>query len=161
MFDWSEERIDQLKAMLGTMSAAQIADKLGCGRNAVLGKSHRLGLSNPVPSEVRRARAMKAVKTRGGKPKKVRRELNQMPWKFNGAELTELPPEVSPFACTLMELQSDSCRWPQGDPSTAELRFCGAPKVMGAYCAGHARLAFNVSAKPTYVYKYWRQFVPS
>lgn len=49
---WTEERIDQLKAMWERgLTASQIADELGgVSRNAVIGKAHRLGLqSRPSP----------------------------------------------------------------------------------------------------------------
>jgi GcrA cell cycle regulator len=46
---------------------------------------------------------------------------------------------------TIMDLRESSCRWPMGDPSQAEFRFCGARTAIGAgpYCAVHARLAFQ------------------
>jgi GcrA cell cycle regulator len=49
---WTDERIEQLKAMWEKgMTASQIAEELGgVSRNAVIGKAHRLGLqSRPSP----------------------------------------------------------------------------------------------------------------
>ncbi|MDI1294827.1 MAG: GcrA family cell cycle regulator, partial [bacterium] len=49
---WTDERIDQLKAMWEKgLTASQIAEELGgVSRNAVIGKAHRLGLqSRPSP----------------------------------------------------------------------------------------------------------------
>ena len=49
---WTDERIDQLKAMWEKgLTASQIAESLGgVSRNAVIGKAHRLGLqSRPSP----------------------------------------------------------------------------------------------------------------
>ena len=45
---WSEERVEALKTMWAEgKSASQIAKELGnVTRNAVIGKVHRLGLSN-------------------------------------------------------------------------------------------------------------------
>ena len=45
---WNDERVDLLKKMWGEgQSASQIAKELGgVTRNAVIGKVHRLGLSN-------------------------------------------------------------------------------------------------------------------
>ena len=45
---WSDERVEKLKKMWGEgQSASQIAKELGgVTRNAVIGKVHRLGLSN-------------------------------------------------------------------------------------------------------------------
>jgi GcrA cell cycle regulator len=47
--------------------------------------------------------------------------------------------------CTLLELKPDSCRWPLGDPSTPEFRFCGANRECPTpYCSAHADLAYNI-----------------
>ena len=49
---WTDERIDQLKALWDKgLTASQIAEELGgVSRNAVIGKAHRLGLkSRPSP----------------------------------------------------------------------------------------------------------------
>ncbi|AEG48085.1 GcrA cell cycle regulator [Sphingobium chlorophenolicum L-1] len=55
---WTDERIDQLKAMWERgLTASQIADELGgVSRNAVIGKAHRLGLqSRPSPVKANEA----------------------------------------------------------------------------------------------------------
>lgn len=60
---WTDERIDQLKAMWEKgMTASQIADELGgVSRNAVIGKAHRLGLqSRPSPVKANDAPRKKA-----------------------------------------------------------------------------------------------------
>jgi GcrA cell cycle regulator len=67
---WTDERIDQLKALWTKgMTASQIAEELGgVSRNAVIGKAHRLGLqSRPSPVKpnepnAAKAKAPKAVK---------------------------------------------------------------------------------------------------
>jgi GcrA cell cycle regulator len=48
---------------------------------------------------------------------------------------------------TLMELRESTCRWPMGDPTTPEFRFCGGPSPVGGgpYCAYHARVAYQPS----------------
>ena len=55
---WTDERINQLKAMWEKgLTASQIADELGgVSRNAVIGKAHRLGLqSRPSPVKANEA----------------------------------------------------------------------------------------------------------
>ena len=44
-----------------------------------------------------------------------------------------------------MELRESMCRWPVGDPSSAEFRYCGskAPIGAGPYCAHHSRMAYQ------------------
>ncbi len=46
---------------------------------------------------------------------------------------------------TLMELRESMCRWPLGDPTAAEFRFCGAksPVGSGPYCCHHSRIAYQ------------------
>ena len=54
--EWSEDRVQQLKDMWAKgMSARQIAETLGGGvtRNAVIGKAHRIGLSQPSPAKAK------------------------------------------------------------------------------------------------------------
>ncbi|PKP62459.1 MAG: GcrA cell cycle regulator, partial [Alphaproteobacteria bacterium HGW-Alphaproteobacteria-8] len=54
---WTDERVEMLQQMWSEgQSAAQIAKALGgVTRNAVIGKVHRLGLSNRAPSAPRPA----------------------------------------------------------------------------------------------------------
>lgn len=46
---------------------------------------------------------------------------------------------------TIMELHESMCRWPLGDPSMQEFRFCGTRIISreGSYCAHHARIAYQ------------------
>ena len=45
---------------------------------------------------------------------------------------------------TILELSGSMCRWPIGDPTSAEFRFCGC-RAVGTlpYCPDHARIAFQ------------------
>jgi len=45
---------------------------------------------------------------------------------------------------TILELGATMCRWPLGDPTSAEFRFCGC-RAAGSmpYCSEHARVAFQ------------------
>lgn len=70
---WTDERVELLKKMWGEgQSASQIAKELGgVTRNAVIGKVHRLGLSNRAGSgaAAKPAAAPKAKPTAAPKPK--------------------------------------------------------------------------------------------
>ncbi len=45
---------------------------------------------------------------------------------------------------TILELSGSMCRWPIGDPTSAEFRFCGCRAVSTLpYCQEHARVAFQ------------------
>ena len=59
--------------------------------------------------------------------------------------------EVVPLhaGITLDELKASSCRWPVGDPSGENFRFCGARTgPTDTYCTAHADLAFPGRNKP-------------
>ena len=45
---------------------------------------------------------------------------------------------------TILELSGSMCRWPIGDPTNADFRFCGC-RAVGTlpYCQDHARVAFQ------------------
>ena len=48
---------------------------------------------------------------------------------------------------TLTDLKPCSCRWPVGDPSTDDFRYCGAQTSPGdTYCAAHAEVAQRLHA---------------
>ena len=47
-----------------------------------------------------------------------------------------------------MELREAMCRWPLGDPTTPEFRFCGAHAATGLpYCPHHAQIAYQPAAE--------------
>jgi GcrA cell cycle regulator len=47
---------------------------------------------------------------------------------------------------TIMDLKESMCRWPVGDPTSGEFRYCGAKKgatQTGPYCGYHSRVAYQ------------------
>jgi GcrA cell cycle regulator len=59
--------------------------------------------------------------------------------------------EVVPLheGVALLDLKASSCRWPIGDPSEEDFRFCGTRVAPGeTYCACHAEMAFPSRGKP-------------
>ena len=68
---WTDERVELLKKMWGEgQSASQIAKELGgVTRNAVIGKVHRLGLSNRTRRAPRRERDQGQAGPRPSRPK--------------------------------------------------------------------------------------------
>ncbi|MEP5155005.1 GcrA family cell cycle regulator [Planktotalea sp.] len=68
---WTDERVETLKKMWGEgQSASQIAKELGgVTRNAVIGKVHRLGLSNRATSGASKADAKPKAPKAEAKPK--------------------------------------------------------------------------------------------
>jgi len=150
---WTDERVDLLKRLWSEgLSASQIAGRLGSvTRNAVIGKVHRLGLSGRATTSrmkthrprTRMANAKRPVKPRfaqAGNPA-VRALYMDSEAYVPPAEEIEIPLAERKTIQTLTEC---SCRWPIGDPQTAEFHFCGRPKVpLLPYCEVHARRAFQ------------------
>ena len=68
---WTDERVETLKKMWGEgQSASQIAKELGgVTRNAVIGKVHRLGLSNRATTSTAKADAKPKAAKAEPKPK--------------------------------------------------------------------------------------------
>ena len=45
---------------------------------------------------------------------------------------------------TIVELRESMCKWPLGDPSSSEFRYCGSPAHAGTpYCGYHGKLAYQ------------------
>jgi GcrA cell cycle regulator len=159
---WADERVDLLAKLWNEgLSASQIAAELGGSvtRNAVIGKVHRLGLSG-------RAKAQATATPRTRKPIRPADLTAADEPPVQGDTLSvaaaETQPEVSadeadlqndvvvPLSerVTIMELRESMCRWPLGDPTTTEFRFCGASAIAGLpYCNHHARVAYQPAAE--------------
>lgn len=91
---WTDERVETLKKMWGEgKSASQIAKELGgITRNAVIGKVHRLGLSNRATTKKPSAPAKEKAKptTAEGKPSAPKKP--EPPRPLHVANATSIPP---------------------------------------------------------------------
>jgi GcrA cell cycle regulator len=154
---WTDERVEHLKKMwLDGLSASQIANELGQGvsRNAVIGKVHRLGLSG-------RAKPPAAAAAAPARPRKEEALRPQAAPISHGALALamDVQPATAPAPrvvleevvipiserVTIMDLRESMCRWPLGDPTNSDFRYCGAKMQIGAgpYCLSHARIAYQ------------------
>lgn len=146
----------------------------GVSRNAIIGKVHRLGLSGrakaPVaaaPRPVRKPAAPAPAPAPAPRaPAPVRPAASQpLASTFGNTALAAAPavsePVVEPIThvvpvarenvvvplsdrVTIMDLREYMCRWPVGDPTSPNFRFCGARAVTGMpYCAHHASIAYQ------------------
>ncbi|MBT8417721.1 MAG: GcrA cell cycle regulator [Silicimonas sp.] len=172
---WTDERVELLKKMWTEgQSASQIAKELGgVTRNAVIGKVHRLGLSNRAGSAASPAPEKKSAKA-DATPKAQSKKPAKAPVQEKVIEVTvaprkpivpagqPLPPqpsanEISPEALanvreiektakriSLMDLTERTCKWPIGDPATDDFWFCGLAVQQGKpYCEAHVSVAFQ------------------
>lgn len=153
---WTEERVDLLRKLWTEgLSASQVAAELGPGitRNAVIGKIHRLGLAERAKTATApRPRAPKAPRT-PAQPRVNGHIVHgnvALAYAPNFQPIARVQPQeevVIPMSerVTLMELRESMCRWPMGDPTTPEFRFCGGKSPIGGspYCTYHARIAYQ------------------
>jgi GcrA cell cycle regulator len=176
---WTDERVEKLQEMWNEgLSAAQIAKALGgVTRNAVIGKVHRLGLSNRAPAAPRAAAEAEAEAAADPAPLEIAepapapepedeaappaavdvpvpsRAPAREPHRREPQPMTEDRLEVlanlaelekTARRVTLLDLTEKVCKWPIGDPTDPEFRFCGNPAHPGKpYCAAHVAVAFQ------------------
>lgn len=160
---WTDERVETLKKMWSEgLSASTIAGALGGGvtRNAVIGKVHRLGLSNrvtkaPVAQAARRPKPTRAPShpmqvtapaTRGANALAIEFVPVQKMTPQPVADLRPMAEVVIPMSerVTLMDLRESMCRWPLGDPGRDDFRFCGGKAETGVpYCPHHCTIAYQ------------------
>ena len=150
---WTEDRVSVLtKLWAEGLSASQIAKQLGCvTRNAVIGKVHRLGLSG-------RAKPSRPSTPRTGKPSAPRtRTVAKVSVRRPAARpIPKAPPpppiEAKPLAngeyATVLTLSEHMCKWPIGDPSKTDFRFCGRKTDPATpYCTAHSAVAYQPSRR--------------
>ncbi len=157
---WTDERVALLRRLWEDgQSASKIAAQLGgVTRNAVIGKVHRLGLAGRVKSgedtpivALKPAEAEKpAIVAAAPEPAVVisHRPAPEFPQATAPVPVAASASEPAAIAVsqrvTIMDLRESMCRWPLGDPTTPEFRFCGARSITGLpYCTHHAEIAYQ------------------
>jgi GcrA cell cycle regulator len=141
---WTSERVDQLRTCVNAgLTCSQIADEIGVSRNAVIGKIHRLGLSQGNSAEASALRRPPRVRPRMT-PRQIVHAIFTEPRRVAEMEVVEVGCVESADRCSLLELAHGKCRWPINDPTDEDFAFCGNDAVAGmSYCAGHVRLAYR------------------
>lgn len=145
---WTPDRIAQLKRLFDEgLTCSQIAREIDVTRNAVIGKLSRLGLNRPKNDNgYRRPSTPRSVPARQTQVRLLRQMHAEMEAAELGASAVNEPLSEA-RRCSLLELNSESCRWPLGRPGTHDFAFCGNAPVGGLpYCPGHARMAYRRSA---------------
>lgn len=133
---WTDERVELLTKLWGEgKTAAEIAKELGgVTRNAVIGKAHRLKLSNRV-SPIQQNKKPAPVKVQAA-PAVPERKIQKVPAQDNRQGIP------------LTDLKANECRWPLGDPQDESFGFCGHRSIAGLpYCSEHAKVAYQAATR--------------
>ena len=128
MFLWTDERVDTLKQLWNAgIACAAIGDELGCSKNAVVGKAHRLKL-------LRRRMA--------NTPAKLMQE------RIRARQIAFASAAKSALGVSILALETGMCKWPVGQ--NGEHLFCGKQwrDECGPYCAEHHVLAHEPTKRP-------------
>lgn len=137
---WSERATAEVRRMwTDGLSAAQIGRELGCSRNCVIGKVHRLGLP----------RRRNSGWTGGVKPKRKPRAPRVI--RLKPVVVYQPPPappeEPASLDLTLMQLEAGQCRWATNDGGP--FLFCGHEVAPGKpYCLHHFGRSIAGNAEP-------------
>ncbi|WP_375621972.1 MULTISPECIES: GcrA family cell cycle regulator [unclassified Bartonella] len=166
---WTCERVELLKKLWSEgLSASQIAAQLGgVSRNAVIGKVHRLklpgrgktaqgstrvqktpvGSSSPSSPRVRRnTSTVSPINTSSVSIEETALKTEFIVEDVKEVDISTKSNVVVPISrqLNLLQLSENTCRWPVGDPLSADFHFCGADSDENSpYCAFHAKLAFQ------------------
>jgi len=137
---WTDDRVAILKKLWGEgKTAAEIAKELGgVTRNAVIGKAHRLKLSNRV-SPIQQNKKVAAPKPQNQNKKPAEAQLRKKIKEYVDDGRERIP---------LSDLQPGGCRWPMGDPREKDFGFCGCKSLPSLpYCLEHAQVAYQPATR--------------
>ncbi len=154
---WTDDRVDTLKKLWGEgRTAAEIAKELGgVTRNAVIGKAHRLKLSNRVsPIQQNTKKSAPSVAA----PNVAVQTMPKAVANTNAAPLPKAVEKAAPMKPVMSEsdakrkryaltdLDPSMCRWPLGDPREDNFGFCGCSADSSSpYCDEHTAAAYQAS----------------
>lgn len=154
---WTVEKIADVKRLLAEgKSAAHIADIIGTTKNAVVGKVHRLGDlvgelnglfarqpgRRPKPGQrlivYRTYAAVEPTRPRYAPTAKAKKVFKPKSKK------------LAPSRCTLMQLDTGTCRWPMwGEKANGKKFYCGAEVEGTVYCEEHDHIAYRPLRRST------------
>ena len=140
---WTQEKVNKLKELWGKgNTASQIAEIIGgVSRNAVIGKAHRLNLSQKIRtrSSIQQSKTLTKQNLSETKFKGRRSKFKSLILDKNFEPAKNL---------TLEELTEDTCKYMEGNPNEKEARFCGRKNVEKfSYCPLHLMIVFQPKGK--------------
>ena len=143
LMSWTQEKVNKLKELWGKGStASQIAEIIGgVSRNAVIGKAHRLNLSQKIKtrSSIQQAKTLTKQNLTETKFKGRRSKFKSLILDKNFEPAKNL---------ILEELTEDTCKYMEGNPNEKEARFCGRKNVEKfSYCPLHLMIVFQPKGK--------------
>lgn len=170
---WTDDRVKHLAKLVDEgLSAGQIGARLGCTRNAVIGKIIRMrgkvgrlkgaaplaGRRRAAPSRallspIRAYPPAETAPAPAGRNAPVRQHVNagniaskKEARAFDPGFIEPGAPAEAPSArmLALTSLTEKTCRWPVGDPKSEGFGFCGHVAAgSGPYCPFHAALSVS------------------
>lgn len=169
VMEWTADRTEELKHLWKEgVGVREIAARLGgfghCkdgGRNAIIGKVHRLNLESRETAACRSAQsretaarstkhepALPCLSPYGASKKRVYKNGGKRDKKvtLSKTPANKLPAEepTPDKDMTVLSLSYKTCKWPIGDPGDKDFCFCGAtPRDRSPYCEHHARMAYQ------------------
>ena len=138
---WDENKIKILRENWGTMTASALAAKNGgVSRNAVIGKSHRLGLATKI---IKRSKINQSNQTNYSQ-----KNINKKSRKIKFRSLL-LDKNFEPAKnLSLEELSESTCKYGESDPDKPDFSFCGRKTVdKFSYCPLHLIVVFQPRGK--------------
>ena len=138
---WDENKIKILRENWGNMTASALAAKIGgVSRNAVIGKSHRLGLATKI---IKRSKINQSNQTNYSQ-----KNINKKSRKIKFRSLL-LDKNFEPAKnLSLEELTESTCKYGESDPDKPDFSFCGRKTVdKFSYCPLHLIVVFQPRGK--------------
>ena len=139
-FDWTETRLTTLCTLWAAgVPSSQIGRALGCTKNVVIGKVHRLGLPGR-PSPIKH----------GGKHADWKQDYQRRKASQEAVQaVVVVAPLPMPVAAAVKPSRArvEPCSWVEGVKGS--WRYCDAPSAPGrVYCNEHCGKAYLTSSPP-------------